>query len=251
VSETRRRLRNPVRVAFVIGDYPEEEFRRRERAALAYASPEVEIGIIRTPASPFVHGLTPAEVQLAAPAFIAAFRQAELDGYDAVVPLGTLDLGVDGGRSVVDIPVIAPTEAMLHIASFLGDRFGALVYHDDLIPLLQAIVRRYGMERKVVGWRASGFDLPDLSANLTAMTENFVEGARRLVRDSGCDVILAMGVTQCPVLLDPAWVEREVGVPVVEGIGAPLRLAAMLAGLHLRHSRVRWRRSRAFERSTS
>jgi allantoin racemase len=251
VSETRRGLRHPVRVAFVIGHYPEEEFRRRERVALAYASPEVEIGIIRTPASPFVHGLTPAEVQLAAPAFIAAFRQAELEGYDAVVPLGTLDLGVDGGRSVVDIPVIAPTEAMLHVASFLGDRFGALVYHDDLIPLLQAIVRRYGMEQKVVGWRASGFDLPDLSANLAAMTENFVEGARRLVKDSGCDVILAMGVTQCPVLLDPAWVEREVGVPVVEGIGAPLRMAAMLAGLHLRHSRVRWRRSRAFERAAA
>ena len=53
-----------MRVAFVIGDYPEAEFRRRERAALAYASPEVEIGILRTPASPFVHGLTPAERQM-------------------------------------------------------------------------------------------------------------------------------------------------------------------------------------------
>ncbi|WP_426954705.1 aspartate/glutamate racemase family protein [Muricoccus radiodurans] len=248
MSEARRGFRHPVRVAFVIGDYPEEEFRRRERAALAYASPEVEIGIVRTPATPFVHGLTPAEVQLVAPGFIAAFREAERQGYDAVVPLGTLDLGVDGGRSVVDIPVIAPTESMLRVAGFLGDRFGALVYHDDLIPLLRAIVRRYGMEDQVVGWRASGFDLPDLSANLSAMTENFVDGARRLVRESGCDVILAMGVTQCPVLLDPAWVEREVGVPVVEGIGAPLRVAAMLAGLGLRHSRVRWRRSRAFER---
>jgi hypothetical protein len=34
-------------------------------------------------------------------------------------------------------------------------------------------------------------------------------------------------------------------VPVVEGIGAPIRLAAMMAGLGLRHSRVRWPKSRS------
>lgn len=242
-----RGARHPLRVAFVIGDYPEEEFRKRERAALAYATPEMQIGIVRTPSSPFVKGLTPAEVQLTAPGFIAAFREAERQGYDAVVPLGTLDLGVDGGRSVVDIPIVAPTEAMLHVASLLGDRFGAVVYHDDLIPMLRAIVRRYGMEDKVAGWRATGFDLPDLSANAAAMGEAFVKVARKLVREDGCDVILAMGVTQCPVMLDPAWVEEQVGVPVVEGIGAPLRLAGMLASLGLRHSRVRWRRSGSFD----
>jgi allantoin racemase len=242
-----RGARHPIRVAFVIGDYPEEEFRRREAAALSYASPEMQIGIVRTQATPFVRGLTPAEVQLVAPSFIAAFREAERQGYDAVVPLGTLDLGVDGGRSVVDIPVIAPTDAMLHVASLVGDRFGAVVYHDNLIPMLRAIVRRYGMEDKVAGWRATGFDLPDISANATAMGEAFVRVARKLVEEDGCDVILAMGVTQCPVLLDPAWVEREVGVPVVEAIGAPLRMAGLMASLGLRHSRVRWPRSGAFD----
>jgi hypothetical protein len=34
-------------------------------------------------------------------------------------------------------------------------------------------------------------------------------------------------------------------VPVVEGIGAPIRMAAMLAGLGLRHSRKRWPKSNA------
>ncbi len=47
-----------------------------------------------------------------------------------MVPLGTLDLGVDGGRSLVDIPVIGPCEAMFHIAAQLGDRFGIICYHE-------------------------------------------------------------------------------------------------------------------------
>ena len=41
-------------------------------------------------------GITPTEIQLVAPAFIDAYRRAEKEGYDAVVPLGMLDLGVDG-----------------------------------------------------------------------------------------------------------------------------------------------------------
>ncbi|UFN51538.1 aspartate/glutamate racemase family protein (plasmid) [Roseomonas sp. OT10] len=230
-------------MAFVVGEYPEKEKRRRENAALAFSSADVEVGIVQVPATPYLHGLTPAEIQLVAPAFIEAFRRAESLGYDAVVPLGTLDLGVDGGRSAVDIPVIGPTEAMLHVASVLGDRFGGIVYHEDLLPMLQAIVRRYGMEHKMAGWRCSGFDLPDISNNRAAMAENFVAQARSLVRDDQCDVILALGITQCPVMMDPVELSKEIGVPVVEGIGAPIRLAGLLAGLGLSHSRRRWRRS--------
>src|SRR5207302_1335501 len=197
-------------------------------------------------ATPYLHGLTPAEIQLAAGPFIDAFRQAEREGYDAVVPLGTLDLGVDGGKSAVDIPVVGPTEAMLHLAALVGDRFGMLVYHPTLIPMCRAIVRRYAMESWVAGWRASGFDLPDIAANRDAMVSNFLAAARSLIDEDGANVILPMGITQCPVHMPPDWLRRELGVPVVEGFGAPIRLAATLAALGTRQSRVRWPRSPSF-----
>lgn len=231
------------RIAFVIGNYPPVELKRRIDAALSFASADVEIGIIQIPAAPFIHGLTPTEVQLAAPHFIAAFRQAEAEGYDAVVPLGTLDLGVDGGRSAVDIPVIAPTEAMLHVASLLGERFGGIVYHEKQMSMLQAIVRRYGMEYKMAGWQDTGFELPDIAANEAAMRENFVARAKELIARDKCDVILALGITQCPVHIKAEWLTEQLGVPVVEGIGAPIRMAALLAHLGLKHSRRRWARS--------
>src|SRR5262249_60328414 len=92
-----------VRVAFIIGEYPPEERRLREDVAKSYASAEVEVGILSVKPSPFA-GLTPAEVQLVAPYFHAAYLQAGREGYDAAAPLGTLDLGVDGGRPLGDIP---------------------------------------------------------------------------------------------------------------------------------------------------
>src|SRR6266446_762504 len=105
-----------IRIAFVIGGYPPEEYQRRADVARSYSTTEIEVGVIDTKASPYIHGITPTEIQLVAPAYIESFKQAEKEGYDAVVPLGTLDLGVDGGKSAVDIPVVGPTEACLHVA---------------------------------------------------------------------------------------------------------------------------------------
>ena len=233
-----------LRIAFIIGGYPPEEYKRRADVARSYATSDIEVGIIDTKASPYFYGITPTEIQLVAPAYIESFRQAEKEGYDTVVPLGMLDLGVDGGKSAVDIPVVGPMEASLHIACLLGDRFGLIIYHEKLLAFNRAIVRRYGMEERIVGFGVSGFDLPDLTAHREEVVQNFVNEAKKLVAN-GAEVIIPMGISQCPVHIKPDWLQAQLGVPVVEGIGAPIRLAAMLAGLGLKQSRVRWPKSRS------
>jgi allantoin racemase len=233
-----------LRIAFVIGGYPPEEYQRRADVARSYSTSEIEVGIVDTKASPYFYGMTPTEIQLVAPAYIESFRQAEKEGYDAVVPLGMLDLGVDGGKSAVDIPVVGPMEAVLHIACLLGDRFGLIIYHEKLLAFNRAIVRRYGMEERIVGFGVSGFDLPDLTAHRDEVVQNFVSEGKKLVAN-GAEVVIPMGISQCPVHIKPDWLQAQLGVPVVEGIGAPIRMAAMLAGLGLKQSRLRWPKSRS------
>src|SRR5882672_5838489 len=230
-----------IRVAFVIGDYPPEQLRLREEAARSYSSDEVEVGILSVPARPF-DGLTPAEIQGAAPLFHEAFRQAEREGYDAVVPLGMLDLGVDGGRSAVDIPVVAPLQAVLHVAAQVGEHFGVVCYHASAIPRHRAQCIAYGMESFIAGRRASGFYVQQIADNKDKMVESFLAAARALIAEDGADVIIPQGITQCPVQMKPAWLSAQLGVPVVEGIGAPIRMAAMLAALGLKQSRIRWQK---------
>jgi allantoin racemase len=230
-----------IRVAFVIGDYPAEERRRREDVARSYSSADVEVGILSVPARPF-DGLTPAEIQAAAPIFHEAFRQAEREGYDAVVPLGMLDIGVEGGRSAVDIPVVAPLQAVLHVAAQVGEHFGVVCYHPSAIPRHRAQCIAYGMEGFIAGRRASGFYLQHIADNKDRMVASFLAAARALIEQDGADVIIPQGITQCPVQMKPEWLSAELGVPVVEGIGAPIRMAAMLASLGLRQSRVRWQK---------
>ena len=229
-----------IKVAYVVGTYPGPERQRRIDVALSYATAEVQVGIVDVEATPYVHGLTPGDLALVAPLFMDAYKRAQAAGYDAVVPLGTLELGVEGGRSVVDIPVIGPTQATLHVAAQVGDRFGMICYHERYFPIMRDIVRRYRMSDFVGGWRASDFDLPDLAANHDRLVENFVSAARSLIKENGCDVIIPMGISQCPVHMKPDWLMRELGVPVVEAIGSPILMAGIMAKMGLHPSRHRW-----------
>ena len=239
-------LDRKIRVAFVIGDYPPDERKRREDAALSYSSMEVEVGIVSVKATPYYIGNAPDLLGLAVPPFVEAFREAEKQGYDAAVPLGTLDLGIDAGRCNVNIPIVGPSESMLHIASMLGRRFGVIMYDDFVLPLGYRMVERFHMMDKIVGWRTCGFELPDIIANRDKVVDTFVGHARDLIK-MGADVILPMGITQCPVHIKPDWLMKELGVPVVEGIGAPIRLAAMLVSLKLGYSRKYWPKSPLFD----
>jgi len=233
-----------IKIAFVIGDYPPQERSRREEVARGYSSADVEVGIVSVAARPF-DGLGPAEIQAAAPLFHEAFRQAERAGYDAVVPLGMLDLGVEGGRSAVDIPVVAPLQATLHVAAQVGEQFGVVCYHPSAIARHRAQTRAYGMEPFIAGRRASGFYLQHIADNRERMIESFLAAARALINEDGADVIIAQGITQCPIEMKPRWLMDELGVPVVEGIGAPIKMAATLVALGLTQSRVRWQKAGA------
>jgi allantoin racemase len=179
----------------------------------------------------------------AAPIFHESFRQAEREGYDAVVPLGMLDIGVEGGRSAVDIPVVAPLQAVLHVAAQVGEHFGVVCYHPSAIPRHRAQTIAYGMEQFIAGRRASGYYVQHIAANKDRMVESFLVAARALIEQDGADVIIPQGITQCPIQMKPQWLSEQLGVPVVEGIGAPIRMAAMLASLGLRQSRVRWQKA--------
>ena len=85
-------------------------------------------------------------------------------------------------------------------------------------------------------------ELPDIIANRDKVVATFIDKARELIQ-LGADVILPMGITQCPVHIKPDWLMQELGVPVVEGIGAPIRFAAMLVSLKLNYSRKYWPKS--------
>src|SRR5262249_9303973 len=91
---------------------------------------------------------------------------------------------------------------------------------------------------------ASAVLICQISRLIAAKSCKILSMRRKSWLPKGPEVIIPMGVTQCPVHIKPDWLQEQLGVPVVEGIGAPIRIAAMLASLDLKQSRVRWPKSR-------
>ena len=228
------------RIAIVVGHYPDVEFARRRDRIVAFSAADVDVGVIRIAPSAYARGFDGDEAEPFIPHFVDGFRQAEAEGYDAVSPLGVLDIGIDAGRSAVSIPVVGALEAALHVAALLGRRAGLIVYSENLVATVQRLAQRYGLERLVAGYGHVGTDLTELTASKGRLHDAFVSAARTLIDAKDADVIVSAGISLCPIHLDRDALEADLGLPVVEPIGAPIQLAASLARMRARHSRKRW-----------
>jgi allantoin racemase len=237
-------LAERVRVAFVTSPYEGQERSTRFDAVRSRVTPDIELGILEIDDTAFISNITPGDVARLAPAFVEGYRRAEKQGYHAAVPLGMLDMAVDAGRCCVDIPILGPFESSLHLAALVGTRIGLVAYTDHYLPMLYGLVRQYGMADFVVGARALGVDPIDfMSHDATTLTASLLREARSLISQAAVDVLIPCGISLCPRLVSPEHLAAELGVPVIEGMGAPIHMAAACVRLGLHPSRRRWRRS--------
>jgi len=230
------------RIAIVVGDYPDAEFARRRDRIVAFSGGDIDVGVIRIAPSAYAKGFDGDEAQPFVPQFVAGFRRAEAEGYDAVSPLGVLDIGIDAGRMSVSIPIVGALEASLHFATLLGRRAGLIVYSANLVATVQRLAEHYGFAHAVAGYGHVGTDLTELAASSARLHDAFVAAARTLIEANDADVIVSAGISLCPIHLDRTALERAIGLPVVEPIGAPIQLAASLVRMGIRHSRKCWPR---------
>jgi allantoin racemase len=228
-----------VRVAVILGEYPEEERQRRINCIMSYATEEVDVGIVDVEPSPYATDLTEGELGMITPSFVMAALEAERAGYDAVVPFGTLDIGVQAARTFLRIPIVGPLEAGLRLATFVGDRFGLITYHDHATAFQSSLARLYGLEDRIVRSQSLGISLYHLVDDPELVRRRFVEIGRQLVAD-GAQVIIPAGVSMCPVWMTSESLGAEIGVPVVECVGAPIKIATALAQQGLVASRMRY-----------
>jgi allantoin racemase len=219
-----------IRVAVVVGGYPPEEFERRATQIRSYSGDGLEVDVVGVTPSPYVPGFTSRDAVSAVPEFVEGFRRAQEAGFDAVLPLGILDIGVDEGRRAVDIPVVGAFEALMHMAAFFGRKVGVMTYNAGLVPSLQAHAARYHVQELICGYGHVGYEMPDFVARQHLLEDAFCNAAKKLIR-AGAEVIACAGISLCPVHLQRAVLQQRLGLPVVEAIEAPVAMAAMLARL--------------------
>ncbi|MFF7329328.1 aspartate/glutamate racemase family protein [Streptomyces sp. NPDC008150] len=198
----------------------------------------------RTAAGPgtTVTGLTPAwgpesaegwlDSYLSATAVLDTLRTYR-EPYDAVVMAGFGEHGREGARELVDVPVVDITEAAAHLACLLGRRYGVVTTLERSCGQIEDSLETAGVGRNcaaVVGTGLGVLDLADTGRTRAA----FVTAAER-ARQAGAEV-LVLGCAGMTGL--QREVGEKVGLPVVDGVTAAVKLAESLVSLGLTTSRA-------------
>ncbi|MDQ0580339.1 allantoin racemase [Streptomyces rishiriensis] len=190
-----------------------------------------------------VTGLTPAwgpesaegwlDSFLSAAAVMDALRTYDGAPYDAVVMAGFGEHGREGVRELVDVPVVDITEAAAHLACLLGRRYGVVTTLERSCGQIEDSLELAGVGRNcaaVVGTGLGVLDLGDRDRTGAA----FVAAAER-ARAAGAEVLVlgCAGMTGLERV-----VGDKLGLPVVDGVGAAVKLAEGLVALGLTTSRA-------------
>lgn len=225
-----------MKIMVVMGEYPPEETERRRKAVLACASPDTEIGFGVIKATFFRRSNSQVNSLSAGPLVAEIAVKAEADGYDAVVPFGTLDAGVEIARNLVRIPVVGAGQSVMHLGAQLSNRLGVVAYEEKSIPFMRKQMHAWRVADSVVGIRSVEIPLPESTRNRDAMRKKFIEVGRELIDKLDAEIIVPMGVTMVPVQYAPAEFEKELGVPVMDALKTSIQTAEMLARMGSTHS---------------
>lgn len=218
----------------------------RRDACRRAASPGTTVEFAEIMAGRMIRGAslsTELFVALATPAVVEVAQRAQADGVDAVVPLGTLDIGVDAAVRQVDIPVVGAGRTGYHLAASLGSRIGVIVYEASTLDYAWRAARGYGVESFITSVRAVGIPTREMTDRRAALKEALVAIGREQVEREGAQVIFPQGISMVPVHFSAGEIAAEVGVPVVDALTASLRMAEFLVTTgyreHRRHAVLR------------
>lgn len=144
------------------------------------------------------------------------------------------DTGLDAARCILNAPVVGIGEAACHMASLLAARFSVVTTLSRSISPIEHNLARYGLASRCVRVRAAEvavLDLEDAASDAYAHISNEIRLA--LQEDRAEAVVLG-----CAGMTDlAARLSKEHSVPVIDGVGAAVKLIESLAGLGLTTSK--------------
>jgi allantoin racemase len=228
----------PKPIAVVLAQYPPDERRRRVDAVLAAAPYGQPIEFVEIEGSVYKKGLTQYHRAVIAPLVARAALSAQQAGFGAVVPYGTLDLGIDESRHVVDIPVMGPGRTSTHIALTLASRVSVLCYDEPHVVMFRKLIPSWAVTEGITSIRSVDVPITEMASRVDDLRKKFVGQAQRAIEEEGAEVFLPLGMTMVPVLMSAESLSEEIGVPVVDPLASTLAVASFLAARAYTNSRI-------------
>lgn len=168
--------------------------------------------------------------------WLAAAREAEKQGFDAMVLASIAGPMAREIRTIIDIPVIGYGEAAFNLAGVYGRRAGMLFFLKERLDFWPEQLKSWGLEGRFVGIEHAGVTFREVldghsdASKRDGVVARIVEQGEKLVRETGADVIVP-GEMPLNLLLARAGVHQIGGATVIDGIAVSFKFAELLVDL--------------------
>ncbi len=161
--------------------------------------------------------------------------EGERQGVDGYVIACFGDTGLDAAREAAAGPVVGMTEAALYAAAMVAPVFSIVTLPRRTRVFAERVVLQAGLERRCGPVRAIDVDVLDCEDETSAVYDAFVAEARAAIRDDGAEAII-LGCAGLAPLVAP--LRDALGVPVIEGVAAAVKMVEGLVTLGLATSKT-------------
>jgi len=168
--------------------------------------------------------------------WLAAAREAEKQGFDAMVLASIAGPMAQEIRTIVDIPVVGYGEAAFNLAGLYGRRAGMLFFIKERLDFWPEQLKTWGLGDRFAGIEHAGVSFREVLeahtnvAKRGGVVARIVAQGEKLVRETGADVIVP-GEMPLNLLLSKAGVQMIAGATVIDGIATSFKFAELLVDL--------------------
>ena len=209
-----------------------------EQTYVAAARPDSEISVVGLDKGP-ASLESDYEDALAVPDLLNKVQAAEREGVDAVIIDCMADPGLEPARELVSIPVVGAAQASMHLAAILAHRFSVVTILERDTPLIERMVRLYGLKDKFASTRAVNIPVLELDKDRGRLLKALIEQSARAVLEDGAHIIVfgCTGMKGLARTVHEGLAQRGCEVPVIDPSLAALKWAESVAETGLAHSK--------------
>ena len=165
---------------------------------------------------------------------IEEVRAGEVEGVDGYVIACFGDSGLEAAREVATGPVVGMTEAALYAAALIAPVFSIVTLPPRTRVFAERVLWHAGLERRCPKVRTIDVTVLDCDDEASVVMEPFVAEARRAILEDHAEAIV-LGCAGLQPLVES--LSLTLGVPVIEGVAAAVKLVEMLLAMRLATSK--------------
>lgn len=168
--------------------------------------------------------------------WVTAAREAERQGFDAIVLASIPSPMIREIRTLVDIPVIGYGETAFHLSGLYGRKVGMLFFNTERKDFWPEQMHQWGVSERFAGIAPAGVSFREVADALTnpercsETIATIIASGEKLAEECGADVIVP-GEMPMNLLLANAGVNYMGGATVIDGIATCFKMAETLVDL--------------------